>query len=110
MSGRMKRKLGLALTILLFVSVANAAALTTDGPVAYLIEKIEGTYNQDGTNRSALVMTGRVEVYVNDSSDVLQFIRVNVTHGAEMTNITTLLSNTTYKGYAASPTGGRTVP
>jgi len=85
-----------ALILLLLLSTFSFAA----GPRAYLAESVAGDFFWNGTANGAASRTGIVDVWVPNTADVLQYIRVNLT-GSQNTDI---LHNTTYNSVAASPT------
>lgn len=96
------------IVILIFalLLIAPAVLAGDDGPVAYLSEDIVGDYNQDGTNRTTLSMTGQVGIFVPNTADVLQYVRVNLTNSLwDLADMTTLVTNVTYRNYAESSGG-----
>lgn len=92
------QKCAQAVLLLLFLSAFSLAA----GPRAYLTESVAGDFFWNGTAVSAATRTGVVEVWVPNTVDVLQYIRVNLT-GNQSTNI---IHNTTYNSVAVSVTAG----
>ncbi len=86
---------------LVFLLIFSAVALAA-GPRAYITESVSGDFFWNGTANGAATRTGVVEVWVPNTVDVLQYIRLNLT-GNQSTNI---IHNTTYNSVAVSATAG----
>jgi len=79
------------------------------GPIAYalpvpaLVEKVSAIHLQNGSLYAPVSKTGYIEVDVSNNRDVLQYIRINLSHSTG----TNLQSLTAYRDVAASPTEGQ---
>lgn len=87
----------LLLLIMLLGPIAQAL------PVPYLAEKVSATHLQNGSLYAPVSKTGYIEVDASNSRDVLQYIRINLSHW----NGTNLQSLVAYRDVAASPTEGQ---